>query len=54
LGSKPSYKYEIADPRVFRIIERKLLDVVGDLPPNKWTGLSRSTLGVGWADVAQC
>lgn len=29
LGSKPSYKYEIADPRVFRIIDRKLLDVVG-------------------------
>ena len=25
----------------------------GDLPPNKWTGLSRSALGLGWADVAQ-
>ena len=25
----------------------------GDLPPKKWTGLSRSALGLGWADVAQ-
>ncbi len=24
-----------------------------DLPPKKWTGLSRSALGLGWADVAQ-
>lgn len=24
-----------------------------DLPPKKWTGLSRSPLGLGWADVAQ-
>ncbi len=25
-----------------------------DLPPKKWTGLSRSTLGVGRTNVAQC
>lgn len=24
-----------------------------DLPPKKWTGLCRSALGLGWADVAQ-
>ena len=24
-----------------------------DLPPNQWTGLSRSALGVGWTDIAQ-
>ncbi len=24
-----------------------------DPPPKKWTGLGRSTLGLGWADVAQ-
>jgi hypothetical protein len=28
-------------------------DASGDLPPNKWTGLSRSALGLGWADIAQ-
>lgn len=24
-----------------------------ELPPEKWTGLSRSTLGVRWTDIAQ-
>src|SRR5665213_2457023 len=27
---------------------------VDDLPPKKWTGLSRSAFHLGWADVAQC
>ena len=27
--------------------------VYRDLPPKKWTGLCRSALGLGWADVAQ-
>ena len=25
-----------------------------DLPPQKWTGLSRSAFGLGGADIAQC
>ena len=25
----------------------------GDLPPRKWTGLSRSAFGLGGADIAQ-
>jgi len=25
----------------------------GDLPPQKWTGLSRSAFGLGGADIAQ-
>ena len=24
-----------------------------DLPPKRWTGLSRSAFSLGWADVAQ-
>jgi hypothetical protein len=27
--------------------------LIDDLPPKKWTGLSRSALGLGWADVSQ-
>ncbi len=29
------------------------MEAASDLPPKKWTGLSRSTLHIGWADVAQ-
>lgn len=40
-------------------LERKLLQdpvtqAATDLPPKKWTGLSRFAFGLGWADVAQC
>ncbi len=28
-------------------------DMVNDLPPRKWTGLSRSAFGLGGADIAQ-
>jgi len=31
------------------VVERKRVDP----PPKKWTGLSRSALGLGWTDVAQ-
>jgi transposase InsO family protein len=28
-------------------------ELLNDLPPEKWTGLSGSAFGLGWADVAQ-
>ena len=36
-------------------VERKAWGITqrNDLPPEKWTGLSRSALGLGRADVAQ-
>jgi putative restriction endonuclease len=50
-GGRRAY---IAVARVVAIeADRLRRDHAYALPPEKWTGLSRSAFGLGWADVAQ-
>jgi NADP-dependent 3-hydroxy acid dehydrogenase YdfG len=50
---RPDLERDGLDALKLDVTSDESVEAAVDLPPKKWTGLSRSTLHIGWADVSQ-